>query len=475
MSRLLRTLLAWDGRRLRQDIPRSDKSSAALELVRRRFGGDGIEQPKPLELAKVKERLLAALRKKAFVDLSSRDLRYVPYVIFDDAGEIADSPNFRHLYRETLYQRLSSRIARMLAMYLVNYYPDRKRFGFFYELSNELLKRCANKRCEMLSSSLQKIGFYSDTGPALLAKKITDSDLEAPKFPESVDLTEKFLHSSFYLEGLHHLLSHLRKWVESGVSDEAEFRKWLGYFLIDDRSFRFSEIRIELVSSILSPFVYGSLTDANQKREYVKPILLNLYGDPRLDKAKWFGVDEDIVRVVLRWLTEGTIKDFIRLLEYEAKRSDNEQLKRHWRYRARFIEAYLDAELVDDAWVILGKNLIGSRELKDLNLGSETYGKFSDSSSNFGPYHAAIMLKIGDVMMVDRNYNGSCLFWDLKKHQSSAPKLYSRTYRSFDRMMADAPVRKVHSQSENYGWQYEFAQYIRQSTGISMPQSKYSV
>jgi hypothetical protein len=475
MPRLLQTLLAWDSRRLRQEVLRSDKSSAALELVRRRFGGDGIEQPQPFELAKVKDRLAAALRKKTFVDLSSRDLRYVPYVIFDESGEIADSPNFRHLYRETLYQRLSSRIARMLAMYLVNYYPDRKRFSFFYELSQELLKKCGNKRCEMLFSSLQKIGFYSDAGPALLAKKITDSDLDAVSFPQSVDLTEKFLHSSFYLEALHHLLPHLRKWVESKVSNEAEFRKWLGYFLLNEKSFRFAEIRIELVASILSPFVYGNMTDAAEKREYIKPILLNLYGDPRLDKSKWFGVDEDIVRVVFRWLTEGTIRDFIRLLEFEAKRSNNDQLKRHWRYRARFIEAYLDAELVDDAWVILGKNLIGSRELKDLNLGSETYGKFNESSPNFGPYHAAIMLKIGDVLMVDRNYNGSCLFWDLKKDSASAPKRYEPTYRSFDRMMTNAPVRMAHNQSENYGWQYEFAQYIRQSTGISMPQSNYTV
>jgi len=174
--------------------------------------------------------------------------------------------------------------------------------------------------------------------------------------------------------------------------------------------------------------------------------------------------------VILHWLVEDTIEAFFQLIQYVSR--GNSDLERQWPYREKFWNSYLHRGVVQGAWVVLSPN-IDPQALRMLKLDRDGYGMFS-SNSGLLHNHVALILRIGNLVITDWNYNGKYRVWneDIADPEQS-PKLYKNTYMHKDRLISGAQFDGAHHATENYTWQKTLSKYISDKAGITMPEREY--
>lgn len=227
-----------------------------------------------------------------------------------------------------------------------------------------------------------------------------------------------------------------------------------------------------IVRALLEPWIDGSPEAAH--RQAITAFLLDRVADPRLyfKKQKWVPIHlqiaeavgteraDDIIGVLRRWLTDAAMRMFFRAIAETTDRPDQ------WKQRQEFWLAYLDADLVTDAWPALGPRAksqiqsVARVQGERLEHGTTQNGPASSSS---------LLLQIGDLTISEWSDNGYCRFWS--SANPDAPQLYESRY-------DNGNLRTMHGQNDftyighdaGARWRPRIAKLIHDRTGVPHPQ-----
>lgn len=186
-------------------------------------------------------------------------------------------------------------------------------------------------------------------------------------------------------------------------------------------------------------------------------------GDPRINHHAWKPVEEiskEAYHTVIRWLTQASVRQFFDIVSETM--TDGKEM---WEKRRKFWTSYLDAEMISKAWVAFGADGAlraqnAARRTNDMSL--SMFGRL-ESGQGRSPQHAALIMAIGDLIVVDWSHNGKYNIWP--KNAPNRPALFKRGSRYGDYAPYDlmhAPINGPHIGN----WQEKVAQIIRSETGL---------
>jgi len=187
-------------------------------------------------------------------------------------------------------------------------------------------------------------------------------------------------------------------------------------------------------------------------------------GDPRINQARWRPVKDaagDAYEVILRWLTRASVEQFFDIVnETMTDRPDM------WAERRKFWTAYLRADMISAAWVAFGSDgayRADRAATHARNSGLSMFGRLA-SGSGRTPQHAALIMRIGDLTIVDWSHNGSWNIW--KRGDPRHPVLFRHNRQRLPDYapaeLMNAPTRGPHMS----GWQFKVADIIKAQTGL---------
>jgi hypothetical protein len=191
---------------------------------------------------------------------------------------------------------------------------------------------------------------------------------------------------------------------------------------------------------------------------------LDYAGDPRVKEARWRPVqqaDADAYQTVMRWLTKASVEQFFDIVsETMVDRPDM------WAERRKFWTAYLKANLISEAWVVFGADGArradqASRRLE--NKGLSMFGRLASGGGRTSE-HAALVMRIGDLTVVEWSHNGKWNVW--KRGDRNAPTLFRQNDRGRPdyqpQELMNAPTNGSHTSQ----WRWTVADIIRRETGL---------
>lgn len=223
--------------------------------------------------------------------------------------------------------------------------------------------------------------------------------------------------------------------------------------------------------ALLKPWV-SQVVDPDH-RKLVTNFLLAKLGDPRLDRGSWSPIKEkisalvgsvqasdDIVGVLVRWLSEASMRIFFEAILEATDRPDM------WRQRAKFWLSYLDAGVISEAWPALGPRAKSHIEEYAKRKGEKLgYGLIRELDSD-RKGSSALIMQIGDTRIAEWSDNGMCRFWNAD--DEAAPQFRRRSYDNRAlRTMKERDGFEAHI--HNQGWPSRFARVILRRTGVAKP------
>ena len=172
--------------------------------------------------------------------------------------------------------------------------------------------------------------------------------------------------------------------------------------------------------------------------------------------------------MIMRWLVHTTLEDFFRVVR-DGSRQDNDA-NRMWPYREAFWRAYLNKGVITDAWVVLGY-AIAKNASAFLEGQRNSYGKL-DSGQGIKPFHAVLILRIGDLVITEWNHMGKYRLWHADNEH--APKFYCSTgaYSRAD-LTTSPDFDGSHMGANNGRWQGQLAAWIQEWTGVPLSYREY--
>ena len=179
-------------------------------------------------------------------------------------------------------------------------------------------------------------------------------------------------------------------------------------FVAPDGSWRFRETRGQVARALLSPWPDSTV------RDKVCSFLLTDFGDPRIRGGEWQEVGKDGVDLMLKWLAGPTLKSFFELIADHA-------FDEHFKYRRAFWSSYLDAEVIDEAWLALGRHVYNRARTIPALRGS--FGRLE--GPGVGGNQSIIILRVGGLVFCEWSHSGRIRAW--KAESGNAPPLRKKT------------------------------------------------
>jgi hypothetical protein len=202
---------------------------------------------------------------------------------------------------------------------------------------------------------------------------------------------------------------------------------------------------------------------------------LTAYGqDPRIDRLKrWDQVRQKYPRalqIIKAWLTADSFRMFFDIVDKVL--TDRPDM---WAARRAYWTRYLDGEAISEAWVVLGSSIAAEAERVSRATGDQSYKQYGllASGSARSPQHAALVMKIGDLTIVDWSHNGKWNIWRssdakipvLYRSKENRIKYWTADYDPHDLM--NAPYYSG-SHGATGNWRWEIDAIIRNETGIKV-------
>lgn len=226
----------------------------------------------------------------------------------------------------------------------------------------------------------------------------------------------------------------------------------------DSGKFAYQRSWPEFVEASLLPWEVAEPSEAH-KSELIAMLERFGEGDPRTKPARWRTVMDrapGAYAVLMRWLTRASVLQFLDIVD---RLMPDREAKLMWAYRRAFWMSYLlgdgSAPSIDAAWVAFGDEgarlaLRSARESDDRSFAA--FGRQFDKSGQ----HAALILKMGDLTIVDWSHNAKYQVW--KRHDENAPELFRPSYAAGS--LYCAPVQETHASPSSFYWQKRLAQII---------------
>lgn len=467
---MLKDVLKDTDRQVRQvlerQLPPEEPNITLLAEALYQMYGLGME-PRPTEdiLKALQKRFSTALKLKQWTDLSPREWRQAPEVFWFQRPYLAENPDFLGAYGNHISQAKSVRPLRRLISVFLRDYPEQKPAMATISklIRTQLEARREDSRLDGWRHRQETWQMFTlEIGPQEVARYCLLERLPVQDTLKQFGLPSSVWQGGFALAIYVRMIGFVRNKILPGLHDDIP--KSLECFLnwsIDDGALRYRTKRPQLAEALLLPFVDSSIEQGKRNKiQHLRNYLLQYYQDPRIDPAAWQGVDDKARGVMLRWLIGTTLHVFFRILDEVA-------LDEHWRYRRAFWNAYFQAHLIDEAWVLLG-NSAKHRALNDMPKDA-TWGTLEEGDD---ANQCVLLLRIGDLIIGEWSHNGRCRIW--KRQSRGAPSLYLSTYSGKALKSNFATVEQVaHLGSDNGRWQDKIAEYIQHHTGHQMSRSQY--
>ncbi len=451
------------------DFNRKPKLAYAKEKISKTFSGDieaELSVDKSLKIWIDLNRIKHDYQ--ALYELSGKILKKAPWVIFDtqfsDPPLAANATFLNHYLKVIFKRRIKRAIMNLYTVFLFSYDPKQPYFHACREGLRSLLNNNSSPKLDLIQVQARDYCYFETDGPRRYVKLLSSSNVQIDEFIEGSGLTGFASKKGFVEFVLQLFLEHLGSEIKEHNISSKNLGSYLSYFgqSVDEKfELKHPSLRVILVESLLLPFTKNN--DIEDYQDDIQKFTLKYYGDPRMSVENWRNVSEEAKQVMFNWLTKDTLKDFFSLLDYSAK---NERMAdRHWKYRKAFWNAYLEKGYITEAWVALAwkVQIIASQKLK---TSKNSYSGLTGGSAN----HAVIMLRIGNLLVVDWNYSGSFRIWD--DFNDSAPKMFKKHYSKAD-LMQKPDFEGSHVGSEAGSWQANIAQYLKAKTGATVQRREY--
>jgi hypothetical protein len=242
-------------------------------------------------------------------------------------------------------------------------------------------------------------------------------------------------------------------------------RRWS---LQSDGSLIFENSKVAFAHAIVDPF--GDRIPALSDRRRVLDLMISQFGDPRVKSGKWIGMN-DVAQVLRRWLIEQSLRQFLDVVDKIAP-------DHMWKYRRAFWQAYHEADLLQNAWVVFDDD--GAAEARRAFGKEVSFGKFRSGAGK----RAVLLLDFGPCIVADWSHNGRCNIWP--KTDRNRPRDLNAPYYMTDDIMRPLPSNRAeanlnkhdiftHLSAANYVWQNRVADRLHKLIGVRIPQSAYQV
>jgi hypothetical protein len=180
-------------------------------------------------------------------------------------------------------------------------------------------------------------------------------------------------------------------------------------FVTPRGSWRFKETRGEVARALLSPWLTNGPVPDLTIRDEVRSFLLSHFGDPRIRGGDWQEVGPAGITLMLKWLAGVSLKSFFELIADHA-------LDEHFKYRRAFWSSYLDAGVIDEAWLALGRNVYHkARTIPELR---GAFGRLEGQGVSGN--QSIIILRVGGLVFCEWSHSGRIRAW--KADSSNAPR-----------------------------------------------------
>jgi len=400
---------------------------------------------------------------------SLRRLRMSPWAVLGpyhpDGGALFDDSEFIAWYLSAVRMANKPRVYLALAhAYLYFFNPEAAMMSRIRHAALDgLMAAQRSPRCKYFLALHQSYGLLEQDGHMHFAAQFEQSDQNGNRFLDRASLAGSLRQAGFVQFAFQALITDIQGKLAANSLTPDELCRLLS-LAFDGKGtdagadFRFGPIPLaHLANALLEPFTERE--PGEELRQAIKKLLLMHLEDPRLKPIRWSRVSEDARAVFMRWLVEGTLEDFFRLLDQQAKRFENAD--RQWPYRSAFWMAYLREGHITDAWVALGQR-ISADSLRYLNHVSGSYGQLRGGDGARSD-HAVLIMRVGGLVVTEWSHSAKVRIW--KASSPSMPKFYKRSYSRPD-LVTGADYEKSHHGADRGTWQSEVEGYLRQQTGI---------
>ena len=473
-------LAGWTGFPVieRQFAPRLTPRAAAAAAKRL---GEASEPrpPLPYDLEALHGRVRRAwLQHRSLDGIAARDLRRLPWVLFypsDARGNAAADwlgadAALVQAYRRWLLDSRSGRPALALLHEFLRVHPtalptlrdvrQSVRYAIDPKAEDERQREksaSAPPSLQMWRRRCRQYGLLVEDGDLAFVLGLIGNDTAPHVTLQDAGFNAGLTHAGFLESGLRRCLPHVLGQLSQNTLDLAALDR-LCTFIEFDGGLRFEtrSVRVELAGALLHPFVDRAPAGGIRKR--LQEFFLRLYGDPRLPHSKhhWSGIADDQRRVVIRWLAKGDLDLFVRLIRETA-------LDRHWLYREAFWNAFLHRDLIDDTWVLLGKQ---AAKLAAKLAPHVPTGKLRGAAGD----QSVLLLGMPGVTIAEWSHNGACRIW--LDGTPGAPQLYDQDY-TRTALTGQPDFLQRHIGSDRGRWQLEVARWLRDNTGVQIARHEY--
>lgn len=425
--------------------------------VSERFGlGGALRSPPDIE--EIRDRLVQALQ--AGTPLLPRDLRYAPQCIWLTEQPIAGDPALlkrllkiiARAGRRSLVRNLASAYFRMMrpgrpGIVAVGRVLDRlvtAEFGALYDLKRD------------------HDVFNPEKGPRRVAERCFAVEITPQTLLRPFGLRGQALSGGFGEAVFQVGMTHFRRRLERSPSEQAItlILAWAD----ETGEAPFASQHTILAQTLLLPFSERDPAEAVKDR--IVDALLERVGDPRTKPARWVQMT-DAAAVLRRWLTRQALRQFLDIVDEIAKPN-------HWEYRRAFWMALYEQGAIQEAWVAFGPN--GVARARSAFGEQASFGLLEGRGKPVEPGHAVLLMRIGDLTIIDWSHNGRCVAW--LASDPTSPKLYLSSYLSgalAPYLPPEGGMEQKHQSSDKYSWQQTVADFIYRKTRYHLQVSDYRV
>jgi len=441
---------------------------ATAKMLRRIGAIDSSPMSPPADfLDQLRRQLAAASRAGRLSELSGKQLRYTPWLLWNGDPPAANLPGLLPVILDQA--RTSGTTLRRLIQAFLRDFSSRA--PGISEAAACIRRQLANTdpRLEQWRIAQNEVQLFDPAkGPASLAARLLSE-----KDPASV-LTRFKLDDPMLATGGYMMATEDAVRAASPVMlrdhGTMALDRILKVLAPSESRLRFESRRAETARALLGAWLTGRGEPAPALQEPVRRRLLNWLGDPRLRSQSWSAVGEQESALMRRWLARASLDLFFKLIDEHA-------LEAHWRYRQAFWLAYLQKGVISDAWLALGGKAYDSAEAVG-DLG-RAYGRLAGPGVTSS--QSALLLRVGSLVFAEFSHNGKLRAWPIDWR--NAPLLGRQEYERTDltgkclpfplnpyRGAGGAPDGKglSHIRSHEGYWQGSAAALIERHTGIKI-------
>lgn len=428
--------------------------------------------PKPPDesvLDQARRSILAAGQSREYAQVLPRHLREAPWLLWTAKQPLAGLPGLLDAV-VALAIRLGSVRRKLIQAWLLGFDAGAPLIEAAGHAIRRLLAESSDARLDTWRKADRALDLFDpQSGPRRVAAAVLTAQRPVTAILQEAGLDDPVQTGGGYARAVQgEVLAQFVTTLPKGREDEILARCLA--FLAPGGRLRFEEPGAQgaVARGLLAPWLRGGSSPLDATRAEVQAFLLRALGDPRLRTQHWKYAGEEATALMRRWLARASLKLFFDLI-------DDYALDKHWRYREAFWSACLKKGLIEDAWLVLGKNVYASaRALKDLN---GAYARLKGAAAN----QSVLLMRIGDVIFCEWSHNGALRAWpsDWKNAPGFGADSYIRSELTgkglpfppnarFGSRGAPDGNGLSHDSSERSYWQGSAAELIARRTGVHL-------